>query len=281
MPTTGIFLFLLIIANVLVSIKGFKNSQFFDDYKFEVEKILVNKDYKRLMTSGFLHIGWMHLIFNMFSLYFFSGPVEAGLGSLNFLLVYFASLIGGGLLSLLIHRHHGDYSSVGASGAVFGVMFASVALYPNLGIGLFFLPIMIPSWLYALLFVLISIYAIKSRRDNVGYDAHLGGALVGMVLALVIDPAALRYNYVTILLILVPMIVFIYLIITRPELLLVDNLFYRKHRENYTIDQQYNAERADQQQEVDRILEKISRKGMRSLNKKEKETLEAYSKQIR
>ncbi|HVV03598.1 MAG TPA: rhomboid family intramembrane serine protease, partial [Puia sp.] len=116
--SASIFLFLLIIANILVSYKGLTNRRFFEGYEFQVDRILMNKDYRRLVTSGFLHVSWTHLLFNMFSLYFFSGPVESGLGPLGFLLVYFVSLIGGNLLTLFIHRRHGDYSSVGASGAV-------------------------------------------------------------------------------------------------------------------------------------------------------------------
>ena len=280
MPNAGILTLILIIITILVSNKGFSNSLFFDAYKFEVDRILINKDYKRLLTSGFLHVSWMHLIFNMFSLYLFSGVVEMTLGSLNFLIIFFASLIGGGLLSLLVHKNHGDYSSVGASGAICGVMFASVAIYPDMGIGLFFLPVSIPAWIYALIYVLFSIYGIRNKKNNIGHDAHLGGALVGMALALAMNPSAFVDNYGKILVILVPTVVFIYLIITRPETLLVDNLFYKTHQDFYSIDHRYNAERADQQQEVDRILDKISRKGMKSLSQKEKETLKAYSKNI-
>jgi membrane associated rhomboid family serine protease len=280
MSSAGIIAILLIIVTVLVSYKGFTDSAFFDRYKFEVDKILIYKDYKRLVTSGFLHVNWMHLLFNMFSLYLFSGLVEGGLGSLSFLVIYFASLIGGGLFSLLIHRRHADYSSVGASGAVWGVLFACVALFPGMAISLFPLPISLPIWLYALIFVLFTIYAIRSKRNNIGNESHLGGALVGMVLALIMNPMALVNNYGKILIVLLPTVAFLYIVITRPTLLLVDNLFFRTHRQ-YSVDHRYNVERHDQQQEVDRILDKIHKRGMRSLNKKEKETLKAYSKSVR
>jgi len=281
MSSAGIVILLLIVVNIYVSYKGLTNDLFFEGYKFEVDRILIYKDYKRLITSGFLHVSWMHLLFNMISLYIFSGLVAAGLGTPGFLLIYFASLTGGELLSLIIHRHHGDYSSVGASGAVCGVMFASVALFPDMNIGFFFLPISIPNWIYALLFVLFTIYAIRSQKDNVGYDAHLGGALIGMILAIIFHPSALIENYGKILIILVPTVAFIYLIITRPGILLVDNLFYKTHKDYYNIDHKYNAERTDQQQEIDRILDKINRRGMKSLNRKEKETLKNYSKNVR
>jgi len=277
---TGILVFILIVITTIFSYKGFTDNRFLEDYEFEVDRILVNRQYYRLVTSGFLHTGWLHLGFNLFSLYIFSGVVEMGLGSLNFLVIYFASLIGGGLLSLLIHRHHGNYSSVGASGAVCGVMFASVALFPQMRISIFPLPVSIPSWLYALLFVGFSIYGVRSRKDNIGHDAHLGGAVVGMVLALVLHPAAVAENYGTILLILVPAVIFVYLIITRPEVLFVDNLFYRTQKDFYSIDHEWNARRADQQQEVDRILDKISRSGMGSLSRKEKRALKEYSKNV-
>lgn len=114
MDKTGIIGFVLIIINVAFSYKGFTNGLFFDGNKFEVDKILVNKDYKRLVTSGFLHDSWTHLIFNMISLYAFSGLLESQIGGGKFLLVYFASLIGGDLLSLFVHRNHGDYNAVGA-----------------------------------------------------------------------------------------------------------------------------------------------------------------------
>jgi hypothetical protein len=217
----------------------------------------------------------------MFGLYVFSGVVELTLGSLNFLLIYFASLLGGELLSLLIHRNEGDYSSVGASGAVCGVMFASVAIYPDMGVGLFLLPITIPGWIFALLYVLFSIYGIRSQKNNIGHDAHLGGALAGMLLALAMHPSVILDNYGKILIILVPTVVFIYLIITRPGTLLVDNLFYKTHKDFYSIDHKYNAEHTDRQQEIDKILDKISRKGMGSLSKKEKEMLKDYSKHVR
>ena len=281
MTDIGIIGLLLIIANFIFSYKGFKDLSFFDSYKFEVDKVFINKEYKRLITSGFLHVSWPHLIFNMFSLFAFSGLLESQIGGLSFLMIYFGSLIGGDLLALFVHKHHGDYSSVGASGAVCGVIFASIALFPDLGIGMFGLPFSIPSWIYGIIYVLYSIYAIKSKSDNVGHEAHLGGALIGMILAILIQPTALIQNYLIILLITIPTIVFIYLILTKPQILLIDNYYFKSHKKYEDIDHQYNEERAKRQKELDVLLDKISKKGIESLSKHEKQKLDEYSKKIR
>ncbi len=280
MSGTGVISLLLLILNVIISIRGFNNPAFFDRYKFEVERILVYKEYIRLISSGFLHVNWFHLIFNTIALGAFSGMVESYLGSFQFLLVYFASLIGGDLLALFIHRNNGDYTAVGASGAISGIIFASIALFPGMNVGLFFLPISMPGWLFGLIFVLVSIYGIKSKRDNIGHEAHLGGALVGMLVGILFDPPALVNNWLTITIILVPTLIFIYLILTRPHILLIDNYFFKQHPKYYNIDHKYNADRISKQQEVDRILEKINKTGIGSLSKKEKETLKEYSKKI-
>lgn len=268
----------IIAANVLVSYKGFADHSFLEKYKFEVDKILIDKAYIRLISSGFLHIDWQHLLFNMISLYLFSESLEFEVGPLHFLIIYFASLLGGNLFALFIHRNHGDYSAVGASGAVCGIIFASIALFPGMGIGFFMLPVFIPGWLYGLLYIGYTIYGIKSRRANIGHEAHMGGALVGMLVAILIYPDALVQNYIPILVVLVPSVVFIYLVITKPQLLLVDNFYFKTHKKNYTIDHRYNEQKVNSQKELDLLLDKINKKGIDSLTAKEKRKLEELSK---
>lgn len=277
MQTSGFITFFLIIANFLFSYRGFKDHSFFSKYQFQVEQVLVYKDYKRLFTSGFLHVGWMHLIFNMIALYFFSSTLESYIGPAEFILVYMAGLLGGNLFSLLIHRHDSFYTSAGASGAVFSIMFSSIALFPGMKIGMFFLPISLPAWLVGLAYVLFSIYAIRSRSDNIGHDAHLGGGLAGMLVAILLHPSALANNLVTILIIAVPAIAFIISIIKKPDALLIDNLFYNRSH-NLTKEDKYNLRKRNKQEELDRVLEKIHKKGMNSLTEKEKRLLQEYSK---
>ena len=228
-----------------------------------------------MVTSGFLHVNWLHLIFNMFALYFFSSSLESYLGPFNFIIIYFAGLIGGDLLTLLLHKNDGGYSSVGASGAIAGVIFASIALFPHMQIGLLFIPV--PAWLFGLIYILYSIYGIRSNKDNIGHDAHLGGALVGMATGLIMFPSAFAANYPTILLIALPAVAFIILIIKRPSVLLINNLFFNKHR-HLNLEDRYNLNKRSQQKEIDDILEKIHKRGMSSLTKREKSMLEEYSR---
>lgn len=279
MREIGTATLLLIVANVLFSYKGFKNPSFFNANKFEIEPILVRKDYKRLVTSGFLHIDWMHLVLNMYTLYIFSGGLEAHLGWLKFLVIYFGSLIGGDLLALFIHRNHSNYSAVGASGAVCGMIFAGIALFPDMKISLLGPALFVPSWLFGILFVAGSIYGIKSKKSNIGHDAHLGGALFGMLIAILLKPEVLQYNLLPIVAISIPTIVFIVLIATKPHLLMTENFFRKKPSlEGFNQDQKFNAEKNLKQQEIDRILDKINRTGAKSLSEKEREALREHTR---
>ncbi|MCE7991379.1 MAG: rhomboid family intramembrane serine protease [Roseivirga sp.] len=275
MYAIGFLGLIIIIANGIASYRAFKDYEFYQGCTFRVDRILGAKEYKRLITSGFVHISWMHLIFNMVSLYAFSGTLEEHIGGVSFLLIYFGSLLGGNLFSLYIHRNHGNYSAVGASGAVSGVIFAAIALFPGMNLSLILLPIPIPSWVFAILFVAISIRGIRSQRDNIGHDAHLGGGLVGLLIAVMLNPQSLITNPVPIALVAIPSVIFIYLIVKRPEILILGSSL--KKPRYLSKDDRYNSEKKAKQEEVDSILDKISEKGFDSLTKKEKDILDKYS----
>lgn len=275
----GLFGTLLIIINIAFSYKGFTNTLFFEAYKFEVDKVLINKDYLRLISSGFLHTNWNHLIFNMLSLYFFSGPLENQVGGLNFLLIYFTSLIAGNLFALIIHKNHGDYCAVGASGAICGIIFASIALFPSMEIGLLLLPFSVPGWLFGILYIAYTFFGIKTQKDNIGHEAHLGGALIGMLVAIIIQPSALKENYPTIILILLPSVFLIALFIKKPHVLLIETSFKKIPTKYYDIDHKYNEEKKNKEIELDELLEKINKKGINNLSKKERQRLDELSSQ--
>ena len=279
MGTLGFIGLGIIIANLIVTIIGFSRPAFYERYLFHIGPIRSKKQFERFLTSGFLHANWMHLIFNMLSLYFFSDMLEAKVGWYNFLIIYFASLLVGSLFSFFLHRNEPNYRAVGASGAVSGVIFASIALFPGLQIYMFFIPM--PSWLFAILYTIYSIYGIRSARSKIGHDAHLGGGIAGMLAAIAMFPNALIDNYLPILLVLVPSSIFILVIIKWPHLLFLKNpvkAVVKPQQTKYqTIDDKYNARKVAEQSEIDRILDKVSEKGMHSLTKKERATLDAYS----
>ena len=277
MENIGIITFIVIISNAIITYKGLKSFTFLNQYSFNVDQILLHKDYKRLITSGFLHADWKHFAFNMLTLYLFSQGLESYIGIPSFLLLYFSSLIGGNLFALYIHRNHGDYTAIGASGAVSGLMFAAIGLFPGMGIGFIILPISIPAWIYGLAYVFYSIYGIKSQKDNIGHEAHLGGGITGLIVAITLEPNTLISNYITILLILIPSSVFIFLIIQKPHLLLVSNPF-SKSKGYSTIEDKYNSKKISKQAELDKLLDKINNKGYDKLSKKELERLKKLSK---
>ncbi|MDB5190575.1 MAG: rhomboid family intrarane serine protease [Segetibacter sp.] len=267
---------ILIVATFAFSYKGFKDAGFSYRYKFIVNTVRNQKDYKRLITSGFLHTNWMHLIMNVLGLFFFCTSLEGFMGPIRFILIYFVSLVGGNILSTYIHRFQGSYSSVGASGAIFGSIFASIAVIPGMSITLFPLPIAIPGWIFGLAYVIFSIYGIKSKKGNIGHDAHLGGGITGLLLGVVMYPTSLIDNTFSIIIVAAPAIAFITLLVYKPEYLLVDSPF--KKNKFLTVEDKYNLSKIDEAKEVDRILEKIHRRGINSLSRKERTFLEAHTK---
>ncbi|ATL49368.1 rhomboid family intramembrane serine protease [Chitinophaga caeni] len=268
----------LIAANIVFSCAGFFNSDILDKYAFEIDPIRIHKDYKRLITSGFLHADWMHLFFNMLALYFFSG-IAGIMGNGLFFGVYMASLLGGNLLLLYIYRNRGSYSAVGASGAVSGIIFSSIALFPGMKINLFFIPIGIPSWLFGIIYMAYSVYQARFRSGDIAHEAHIGGAITGMVITIMAFPGALTYNFWPILGIFIPVMIFLFIAVFKPHLFLIDNRNFNKEKIYYNIEHVYNANKASMQHEIDAILEKIHHKGIESLSKNEREILDQYSQE--
>jgi len=168
-------------ACVLVSLNGFKDLSFFNDYKFWIAGIKNGEQY-RFFTSAFLHANVQHLAFNMITLYFFASSVIHHLGNIGFVAVYVASLLAGNFLSYLLHKNEYHYSAIGASGAVMGIVYSGILLEPNLPIyGI------IPGYIFAIGYMFYTLYGMKVKKDNIGHDAHFGGAVAGYVVTLAYD----------------------------------------------------------------------------------------------
>jgi len=128
--------------------------------------------------------------------------IEMLFGQLHFLLIYFGSVVGGSLLSLCLHRNH-DYTAYGASGGVCGIIFGYLVMFPSSRMPIFPLPLVVPAWLYAIGFMVASFYAMKSQQDDIGHDAHLGGAIIGLLIAAALHPEIARHNWMLFVTILV------------------------------------------------------------------------------
>ncbi len=197
---------IIIAANVIASLKGFNDRMFFERYKFNIGAIR-RGDQIRMFSSGFLHVNETHLLFNMITLYFFADAVIVELGSVNFIIIYVASLIFGNLLSLYFHKEEYWYSAVGASGAVTGILYAAILLQPDMSLYMFFVPIPIPGYVFGIGYLLYSIYGMKNRIGNIGHDAHFGGAVGGYVVTLILDPEIFETDLIHVGILAIPIVI--------------------------------------------------------------------------
>lgn len=184
---------LLIVANVLFSLNGFKDNVFFNKYKFQIGAIKQG-DKLRMITSGFLHADWIHLGFNMYALYLFGKTVAFSFGNVYFLVIYFGSLLAGSIYSFSQHKNEDYYSAVGASGAVSGIVFSAIILYPEMELMMLPIPIPLPGYVFGIGYLLYSIYGMKNKVGNIGHSAHLGGAIGGYALTLFLRPSVVSSN---------------------------------------------------------------------------------------
>lgn len=207
---------LIIALTAITSIKGFSDRAFSDRYKFNVGAILGNsKQWDRMLTSATLHADYMHLIFNMMTLYFFSDIIILVFGVWKYLLIYLLAILGGGLLSLWMHRKEYYYSAIGASGGVVGILFAAIAVDPTVGIYIFLIPIAIPGWIFGIAYLAYSVYGMRSQLGNIGHDAHLGGAAIGLLLAIIFEPAFFEMNMKYILIMIIPLLALTYFVLKK------------------------------------------------------------------
>ncbi len=185
-PVSAFFL----VINVLVGV-----------YSLTVEPELIGRwafrpaavrtgEWERWLTAGFVHTGLAHLAFNMITLFSFGPPIERTIGWWRFLIVYVGSELAANALTYWRHRDDPAYSAVGASGAISGVVFSFVLFAPWAELRVFF-AIPIPAIIFAFLYIAFSVYASNRQIGRVAHEAHLGGALGGIILTIALFPEAL------------------------------------------------------------------------------------------
>jgi len=173
--------FMIIIATGIVTYMGFNDHSLFDKFKFSVSGIQ-SGEYYRLITSAFLHADWTHFIFNMITLYFFGDFTQSAFGTQGLLMIYFGGIILGNYLSYYFHKNNLWYAAIGASGGVNAVVFAAITVEPFMTINF-----IIPGFLYALGYLWYTTKGTQSQSSNIGHEAHFGGAIIGVALALILN----------------------------------------------------------------------------------------------
>ena len=197
---------ILIGLNIYFSFKGLNNKFFFNRYKFNPSYIKKG-ELIRFISSGFLHVNTTHLLVNMLTLYFFIDLVIIKLGIVSFLIIYFVSLFFGNWLTYNIYKNSLNYNAVGASGAVMGVLYSYIILNPYELLGLFFI-IPIPAFIFGIGYLFYSLYSMKNLNDNIGHEAHLGGAIAGLFITTFLEPQLLIENFFIVVLLLIPIVYF-------------------------------------------------------------------------
>ena len=177
---------IIIIITAIVSIGGFSSPKIIDYLIFYPPAVTRRNQWYRFITCGFIHADYGHLIFNMLSLYFFGDNVETIFkllfnesGTLLYVLLYVSALVVSLLPTYFKHKNSHHYRSLGASGAVSAVIFAGLVLVPSSEVFIFFIPIPIPGFIFAPLYLLLSFWMERKGNDNINHSAHIWGAIYG------------------------------------------------------------------------------------------------------
>jgi membrane associated rhomboid family serine protease len=185
---------IILLATCAISLIGLFGSQkVVQQSLFRPYWFLRRKQYETVVTSGFVHADLMHLIFNMMTFYFFGFALEQYIGSVHFLLLYLAGLLVSHAGTYFRHRNDPEYASLGASGAVSAILFAAIIFFPGQSLYIIPIPVPIPAPLFGVGYLAYTWWASKHPHGRVNHDAHLGGALTGLVYVLLVAPRAYQY----------------------------------------------------------------------------------------
>lgn len=193
---------IIVIITAIVSFTAFTNGKVYDDLIFYPPAVTYQKQWYRFFSCGLIHADWAHLIFNMWALYMFGEVLERYFteifyekGKIFFLLLYISSLFFCLLPTYTKHKDDSNYRSLGASGAVSAVIFASIMLSPIQGIGIIFIPgIYIPGFIFGALYLIVSSYLDRRGGGNINHSAHIWGALYGIAFLIVMAYAFSDYK---------------------------------------------------------------------------------------
>lgn len=179
----------IMLLTIVISLYGiYSNRSLVVRWMLRPYYLVRNRRWTTLLTSGFVHGDVMHLMFNMISFYFFAFIVEARIGSVEFLIMYLLCMVLADVKTIIKQSDNPLYASLGASGAVSGIIFSSIIYYPQATLMIFPIPVPIPSPIFAVLYLAYCFYAGRRAHDNINHDAHLWGAISGLVITAIISP---------------------------------------------------------------------------------------------
>lgn len=171
-----------------------KNPALLNELLLHPYRVIHERKYYMLLTHGFVHVNYLHLGINMFVFFSFAFWLEIVVGHADFFIIYFGSLIIGALISTIRRRNDPEFRSLGASGAISGILFSFILFNPNAKLLIFFI-IPMRAWIFAVLFVGVSYYLAKNRYTFIDHEGHLWGALTGAVLTILLKPGVVPYFF--------------------------------------------------------------------------------------
>ncbi|MEJ5962174.1 rhomboid family intramembrane serine protease [Pedobacter immunditicola] len=190
---------LIFIFTIVTSIYAFNDSVLYGKFMMHPYSVYRKNKVYTLITSGLIHANWMHLIFNMFTFFFFAFKLEATIGHWQFALIYFLGMILSDLPSVMKHKGDFWYNSLGASGAISAVLFSYILFYPFSTLMIFPLPIPIWACVFGILYLIYCAYMSKNSRDNINHDAHFFGAIAGVLITAILEPRIVPHFFGTLM----------------------------------------------------------------------------------
>jgi len=187
-PVAGLLLAVMVVASALGLLVA---PAVIEKSLFRPHWLIPKGEYATLITSGFVHADFMHLLFNAFTFWAFAFGLERAIGSERFFWLYAFGLFASDFGTWIRHRHEPEYRTLGASGAITAVLFASIIYFPTGSIFILPIPVPIPSPLFALAYLAYTYYASRRQDGRINHDAHLSGALAGVVFVALSDGAAI------------------------------------------------------------------------------------------